>query len=100
MNPGDLVKFVAGLEDDTEAIMTVLRVQAEESKDDGWSFCTSGRKSPTTVEVFYPGKGIRRYQDVMLDVISDNHSSPEHAKLTALAFAGTCSSRPGDCSDG
>ena len=62
MNPGDLVKFVVGLEDDTEAIMTVLRVQAEERKDDGWSFCTSGRKAPTIVEVFYPGKGIRRYQ--------------------------------------
>ncbi len=98
MKPGDLVKFIEGSKGDTSVIMTVLRVH-KESVDDGWAFCTAGRKQAHTVDVFYPTKGVRTFKDGSLTIVSDDHASPRHAKLTALAFAGSCSNKEGDCNE-
>ncbi len=97
MKPGDLVRFV---EDESSAIMTVLQIAKEERFDEGWKFCTSGRKESLAVDVFHPKKGVRTYKSWALEVVSDNHGTLEHAKLTALAFAGSCSNSDGDCKDG
>ena len=97
MKPGDLLKFEEKtfITDDMTAIMIVLQVK--ETNDPGWDFCTSGRKGPSTVDVFYPTKGVRTYESWSLKVISDDHTSVEHIKLTALAFAGSCSSTNEKC---
>ena len=96
MKPGDLVQFIEPEINGTD-IMIVLQINPG-YKDDGWSFCTAGRETPESIDVFYPTKGIQTYKSWALRVISDNHATAEHAKLTALAFAGACSTRKqGDC---
>ncbi len=101
MKPGDLVQFIddANLTDqlDRAAIMIVLQINKDSYKDDGWSFCTAGRKTADSVDVFYPSRGIRTYKSWALKVVSGDHTSIEHAKLTALAFAGSCSNKEGEC---
>ena len=90
MKPGDLVKLVPPGPSD---IMTVLQARdIKDQTDEGWKFCTAGRQQILDVDVFHPRKGIRTYRSSDLEIVSDDHTSVEHATLTALAFAGSCSS--------
>ena len=90
IKPGDLVKYT-GKGDDASVIMTVLRHRM--------LWLAHHHSEKLVVDVFYPTKGVRTYDADDLAIISNNHTSTEHAKLTALAFAGSCSNREGDCNE-
>ena len=112
MKPGDLVRLgetssisiykeIPREDLYTEArqiIMTVINVRPE-TRDLGWDFCTSGRGGTLAVDVLVPGIGLATLPINELEIISDDHTSLHHAKLTALAFGGAaCSTSPeSDC---
>jgi len=82
MKPGDLVQFIEPEKNGLD-IMIVLQI-------------TDNHEA--SIDVFCPTEGIQTYSVWLLKVISDNHEAPQHAKLTALAFAGSCSTRKqGEC---
>ena len=92
MKSGDLVRL-------REDIFQVAR-DLGFSKDPIMTVIDPHAASGLYVDVIVPDLGeIRRFLESELEVISDGSNILEHARLTALSWAGAgdCSSKEGDC---